>query len=98
MTYGASNNNIPLTVSEFFLRAQERLTLDAPAGLTDLNVIPRHDNLDTDPAVAAAIAAVRPIRPAAVLVPIVEQRTERAVASAHHISERPCQADFISRR
>jgi len=73
MTHEASNSNIPLTVSEFFLRAQERLTLDAPAELTDLNFIPRHDDLDTDPAVAAAIAAVRPIRPAAVLVPIVER-------------------------
>jgi hypothetical protein len=35
-----------------------------PAGLADPNVIPRHDELDTDPAVIAAIAAVRPIRPA----------------------------------
>jgi hypothetical protein len=29
-----------------------------PAGLADPNVIPRHDELDTDPAVIAAIAAV----------------------------------------
>jgi hypothetical protein len=71
MTHEASNNNIPLTVSEFFLRAPERLRLDAPAELSDLNFIPRHDDLDTDPAVS--IAAVRPIRPAAVLVPIVER-------------------------
>ena len=70
MTYGALNNHSPLTASVFFLRAQERLTFDAPAGLTDPHVIPGHY---ADSAVAAAIAAVRPIRPAAVLVPIVER-------------------------
>ena len=90
MTYGASNNNTPLTVSEFFLRAQERLTLDAPAGLTDLNVIPRHDNLDTDPAVAAAIAAVRPIRPAAVLVPVVQRNEPSVLYEPSSRRERRC--------
>src|SRR6516225_8690006 len=60
-----------LTASEFFARAQERLTFDVPVGLGDPNVLPRHDAHDTDPAVLAALAAVRPIRPAAVLVPII---------------------------
>src|ERR1700704_237698 len=55
----------------FFARARARLTLDAPAGLYDPSVIPRHGDHDVDPAVVAAIAAVRPIRPAAVLVGIV---------------------------
>jgi 8-oxo-dGTP pyrophosphatase MutT (NUDIX family) len=95
MTYGALNNHSPPTVSEFFLRAQERLTLDAPAGLTDPHVIPRHDDVDADSAVAVAIAAVRPIRPAAVLVPIIEreepsvlltQRTARLNDHAGQIS------------
>src|SRR6185295_15205068 len=36
-------------------------------------VIPRHDQQDADPAVIAAVAAVRPIRLAAVLVPIIER-------------------------
>ena len=70
MTDGASNTQNLHTVSEFFRRARERLTFDAPAGLTDPHVIPRHS---ADPAAAAAIAAVRPIRPAAVLVPIIER-------------------------
>ena len=60
-----------LTASEFFARAQERLTFDVPVGLGDPNVLPRHDAHDTDPAVLTALAAVRPIRPAAVLVPII---------------------------
>jgi 8-oxo-dGTP pyrophosphatase MutT (NUDIX family) len=58
---------------EFFSRAQERLTFDVPAGFADPAVIPWHDQQDADPAVVAAIAAVRPIRLAAVLVPIIER-------------------------
>jgi 8-oxo-dGTP pyrophosphatase MutT (NUDIX family) len=44
-----------------------------PVGFDDPNVIPRHDQEDADPAVIAAIAGVRPIRLAAVLVPIVDR-------------------------
>ena len=64
MTDNALHNAPLLTASEFFFRAQERLTFDVPAGLADPHVIPRHDEHDADPAVIAAIAAVRPIRPA----------------------------------
>jgi 8-oxo-dGTP pyrophosphatase MutT (NUDIX family) len=56
-----------------FSRAQERLTSDVPVGLADSHVIPRHDQHDSNPVVISAIAAVRPIRPAAVLVPIIER-------------------------
>jgi len=42
-----------------------------PAGFADPNAIPRHEQ-DDDPAVVAAIAGVRPIRLAAVLVPIID--------------------------
>ena len=69
----AAHNDRALTASEFFSRAQERLTFDVPAGFADPTVIPRHDQQDADPAVVAAIAAVRPIRLAAVLVPIIER-------------------------
>jgi 8-oxo-dGTP pyrophosphatase MutT (NUDIX family) len=69
----AAHNDRALTASEFFSRAQERLTFDVPAGFVDPTVIPRHDQQDADPAVVAAIAAVRPIRLAAVLVPIIER-------------------------
>jgi 8-oxo-dGTP pyrophosphatase MutT (NUDIX family) len=43
-----------------------------PAGFADPDVIPRHDQQDADPAVVAALAAVRPVRMAAVLVPIID--------------------------
>jgi hypothetical protein len=44
-----------------------------PAGLADSHVIPPHDQHDADPVVLAAITAVRPIKLAAVMVPIIER-------------------------
>ena len=61
-----------VTASDFFSRAQENLTFDVPVGFADPNVTPRHHQQDADPAVVAAIAAVRPIKLAAVLVPIID--------------------------
>jgi 8-oxo-dGTP pyrophosphatase MutT (NUDIX family) len=58
------------TTSDFFSLARARLTLDVPDGLTDGTIVPKHGDHDLDP-MSAAIAAVRPIRPAAVLVPVV---------------------------
>jgi 8-oxo-dGTP pyrophosphatase MutT (NUDIX family) len=58
--------------ADFFARARARLTLDTPVALTDPAVLPARGDHDLDP-VMQAIAAVRPIRPAAVLVPIVER-------------------------
>jgi hypothetical protein len=78
MTEGVAHNDRLLSASEFFSRARKRLTFDVPAGLADPNVIPRHDELDTDPAVIAAIAAVRPIRSAG-----ADHRTRRAKRSIH---------------
>jgi 8-oxo-dGTP pyrophosphatase MutT (NUDIX family) len=69
----AAHSDRALTASEFFSRAQERLTFDVPTGFADPTAIPRHDQQDADPAVVAAIAAVRPIRLAAVLVPIIDR-------------------------
>jgi 8-oxo-dGTP pyrophosphatase MutT (NUDIX family) len=95
MANSASHSDCFLTASEFFSRAQEKLTFDVPVGLADPNALPRHDAHDTDPAVLAAIAAVRPIRPAAVLVPIIErdepsvlftQRTSRLADHGGQIS------------
>jgi 8-oxo-dGTP pyrophosphatase MutT (NUDIX family) len=57
-------------IADFFARARAALALDVPAGLTDEAIVPAHGDHDLDP-MAAAIAAVRPIRPAAVLVGVV---------------------------
>jgi hypothetical protein len=48
----------------FFTLAKSRLSLDVPEALTNPQIVPRLD--DPDPAVMAAIAAVRVIRTAAV--------------------------------
>ena len=86
------HNDCFLTASEFFSRAQERLTFDVPAGFADPNVIPRHDQQDADPAVVAAIAGVRPSL-AAVLVPIIERDepsvllTQRTAHLADHAGQ-----------
>jgi 8-oxo-dGTP pyrophosphatase MutT (NUDIX family) len=56
---------------EIFSRASSRLRLDVPPGLTDPDVVPLHGDHELDP-VRRAIADIRPIRPAAVLVPIVD--------------------------
>ncbi len=58
--------------ADFFARATARLTLDIPQGISDPNIIPKRGDHDIDP-VLKAIADVRPIKPAAVLVPIVER-------------------------
>jgi 8-oxo-dGTP pyrophosphatase MutT (NUDIX family) len=64
-------NILPSAVpSDFFSLARARLTLEVPAGITDETIIPTRGDHDLDP-MTAAIAAVRPIRPAAVLVPVV---------------------------
>ena len=78
MTNGAENDDGLVTGSEFFSRAQERLTFDVPAALTNPDAVAFSNTHRADPATLAAIAAVRPIRPAAVLVPVV-QRSEPSV-------------------
>lgn len=55
-----------------FDRAAARLNLDVPPGLTDPDFDPARGDHDLDP-VLKAMAKVRPIRPAAVLIPILER-------------------------
>ncbi len=84
-----------LTSDQFFARVRERLSLAVPAGLTDPNVTPRRGDHDVDP-VMAKIAAVRPIRPAAVLVPIIEREEPTVLLTqrAAHLKEHSGQVSF----
>jgi 8-oxo-dGTP pyrophosphatase MutT (NUDIX family) len=60
----------PVPGHEFFALARERLTFDISPALTDPDApVPRGDH-DLDP-VIRTIADIRPIRPAAVLIPVV---------------------------
>jgi 8-oxo-dGTP pyrophosphatase MutT (NUDIX family) len=91
---GAASNRRSVLGQDFFDRAQERLTLDVPHGLTDPNVTPKRGDHDADP-VMRAIAEVRPIRPAAVLVPIVD-RPEPTVLLTQRTTELSSHAGQIA--
>jgi 8-oxo-dGTP pyrophosphatase MutT (NUDIX family) len=84
-----------LTAPQFFARAKERLNLDVPPGLTDPDVTPKRGDHDADP-VMQKIAQVRPIRPAAVLVPIVDhpEPTVLLTQRAQHLPNHPGQVSF----
>jgi 8-oxo-dGTP pyrophosphatase MutT (NUDIX family) len=80
---------------EFFARARERLTLEPPASLDDPNVLPKRGDHDADP-VMEKIAAVRPIKPAAVLVPIIDhpEPTVLLTQRAQHLPNHAGQISF----
>jgi 8-oxo-dGTP pyrophosphatase MutT (NUDIX family) len=84
-----------LTAAEFFTRVRTRLTLEVPAGLTDPSITPTRGDHDADP-VMRKIAEVRPIRPAAVLVPIVDhaEPTVLLTQRAQHLPDHPGQVSF----
>jgi 8-oxo-dGTP pyrophosphatase MutT (NUDIX family) len=84
-----------LSGAEFFTRAQARLTLDMPAGLNDPSVTPKRGDHDADP-VMLRIAAVRPIRPAAVLVPVIDRAEPTVLLTqrAQHLPDHAGQVSF----
>jgi len=84
-----------LSAAEFFARARSRLDLDVPPGITDPNVRPKRGDHDADP-VMLKIAEVRPIRPAAVLIPVVDhpEPTVLLTQRAQHLPNHPGQISF----
>jgi 8-oxo-dGTP pyrophosphatase MutT (NUDIX family) len=60
-----------LSSAEFFGRVRTRLTFDVPPALLDPNVVPPSGDAGTD-RMLQIIAREQPIRPAAVLIPIVD--------------------------
>ena len=89
---GAATASRRSPADAFFERARARLTFTPPPGLTDPTVIPVRGDHDIDP-VRHAIAEVRPIRPAAVLVPVVDRDepmvllTQRTAALPDHAGQ-----------
>jgi 8-oxo-dGTP pyrophosphatase MutT (NUDIX family) len=79
----------------FFGRARARLSLIVPAGLTDPDKVPLVGDHAVDP-VLRAIAEVRPIRPAAVLVPVVERAEPMVLLTQRtaHVPDHPGQISF----
>jgi 8-oxo-dGTP pyrophosphatase MutT (NUDIX family) len=80
---------------EFFRRARERLTFDVPPGLTDASIAPARGDHDLDP-LMRRIAEVRPIRPASVLVPIVDRPDPTVLLTQRtaHLSDHAGQISF----
>jgi 8-oxo-dGTP pyrophosphatase MutT (NUDIX family) len=93
MTGSAPRSDPGLSTAAFFALAHARLSLDGPEALTNPHFIPRLDDDDADPELIAAIAAMRPIRTAAVLVPIIARAeptvlfTQRTAHLSDHAGE-----------
>ena len=58
--------------ADFFARSRTRLTFDVPPGLYDPNIVPASGDPGTDK-MLRVIAREQPVRPAAVLIPIIDR-------------------------
>ena len=88
---------VPVTISavEFFDRARARLRFDIPAGLTDPGMVPPSGDQGTD-RMLQILSREQPIRPAAVLVAIVDrpQPTVLLTQRAAHLHDHAGQISF----
>ena len=84
-----------ISSAEFFDRARARLGFDVPAGLIDPNLIPASGDQGTD-RMLEIIAREQPIRPAAVLIPVVDhpQPTVLLTQRAAHLNDHAGQISF----
>jgi 8-oxo-dGTP pyrophosphatase MutT (NUDIX family) len=94
---GAMVRNDPAAIgtAEFFDRARARLRFDVPAGLTDSSLVPVSGDQGTD-RMLEIIAREQPIRPAAVLVPVVDhpQPTVLLTQRSAHLNDHAGQISF----
>jgi 8-oxo-dGTP pyrophosphatase MutT (NUDIX family) len=81
--------------AEFFDRARARLRFEVPAGLTDASLVPPSGDPGTD-RMLQIIAREQPIRPAAVLIPVVDhaQPTVLLTRRAAHLNDHAGQISF----
>src|SRR3954452_3269670 len=81
--------------AEFFERARARLGFDIPPGLNDASIIPVSGDAGND-RVLQIIAQERPIRPAAVLIAVVDhaQPTVLLTQRAAHLNDHAGQISF----
>jgi 8-oxo-dGTP pyrophosphatase MutT (NUDIX family) len=80
---------------EFFDRARARLRFEVPAGLTDASIIPPGGDQGTD-SMLQIIAREQPIRPAAVLIAVVDhpEPTVLLTQRAAHLNDHAGQISF----
>jgi 8-oxo-dGTP pyrophosphatase MutT (NUDIX family) len=81
--------------AEFFARARARLRFDIPPGLTDASIVPPSGDQGTD-RMLEIIAREQPIRPAAVLIAVVDhpQPTVLLTQRAAHLHDHAGQISF----
>src|ERR1700746_816125 len=84
-----------LNSAEFFDRVRTRLTFDVPPALLDPNVVPPSGDVGTD-RMLEIIAREQPIRPAAVLIPIVDhpEPTVLLTQRSPHLADHAGQISF----
>jgi 8-oxo-dGTP pyrophosphatase MutT (NUDIX family) len=84
-----------VSAAEFFDRARARLRFEVPPGLDDPNIIPQSGDQGTN-RMLEIIAQEQPIRPAAVLVPVVDhpQPTVLLTQRSAHLNDHAGQISF----
>ncbi|WP_420132024.1 CoA pyrophosphatase [Rhodopseudomonas sp.] len=84
-----------ISSADFFDRAHRRLRFDVPPALTDASIIPASGDAGTD-RMLKLIAEERPIRPAAVLIPVIEhaEPTVLLTMRAAHLNDHAGQISF----
>ena len=91
----AKNDPAAISSAEFFDRARTRLHFDIPAGLSDPSVVPASGDQGTD-RMLAILAREQPIRPAAVLIPVIDrpQPTVLLTQRSAHLNDHAGQISF----
>jgi 8-oxo-dGTP pyrophosphatase MutT (NUDIX family) len=87
--------SVTITSDEFFRKARSLFTFDVPPGLTDPSIIPPTDD-EGMRSVLEIVAQEKPIRPAAVLVPVVERDEPMVLLTqrAAHLNDHAGQVAF----
>jgi 8-oxo-dGTP pyrophosphatase MutT (NUDIX family) len=91
----ARTEHAAISSAEFFDRARARLHFDVPPGLVDPNIIPRSGDQGND-RMLEIIAREQPVRPAAVLIPVVDhpQPTVLLTQRSAHLNDHAGQISF----
>jgi 8-oxo-dGTP pyrophosphatase MutT (NUDIX family) len=86
---------VALSSAEFFGRARARLRFEIPAGLTDASAVPASGDQGTD-RMLQILANELPIRPAAVLIPVVDhaEPTVLLTQRSAHLNDHAGQISF----
>jgi 8-oxo-dGTP pyrophosphatase MutT (NUDIX family) len=81
--------------AEFFDRARSRLRFEVPPGLTDASVVPVSGDQGTD-RMLQILAQEKPIRPAAVLIPVVDHPKPTVILTQRsaHLNDHAGQISF----